>query len=295
MPKYSSREDSLPFQLGEIMSTDRYPFANSLTKFLVTAPIRNADLAEKVADALNRGLESGQSIDELLMSASKLVDSRLRDALEQFTGATVGRGSAIEILDSCVKSGLIRNRDEPTYHYLFWYFGDRRNTSHHEFREYKADDLIAFIIQTQFALEQIEALRGRQRLVEAKFDVKQDPQKGLAKIGVSELWQASSLIQDVRVEAVIRRPDRLTETIPLMQSGSGWSGMYDFSYRPTGPYNFRIQGNSPSGPFVTSSGSLVYNSGRTCAKCKTPLEPFTAVCPRCSTNQSGAIFTASSY
>jgi hypothetical protein len=89
------------------MSADKYSFANSLTKFLATTPIRNADLAEKIADALNRGLESGQSIDELLMSASKLVDSKLRDALQQSSGAMVGEGGAIEILDTCVKSGLI--------------------------------------------------------------------------------------------------------------------------------------------------------------------------------------------
>jgi hypothetical protein len=277
------------------MSADRPLLANSLTSFLGAAPIRNANLAEKVAEALNRGLGSEQSIDELLMSASKLVDSKLKEALQQFSGATVGQDSGAQVLDRCVKSGLIQSRDEPVYHYLFWYFSDRRNTSHHEFREYEADDLIAFIVQTESALEQIESLRGRPKFVEAKLEVKPDPQKGLATIGVSELRQGSGLIQDARVEAVIRRPDRLTQTVPLMQSGTAWGGMYDFRGLPTGTYSLRIQGESPAGSFTTSSGTAVFISGRTCARCGNPLGPFMAVCPHCSTNQSGFVFSATGY
>jgi hypothetical protein len=274
------------------MSSEKLPFANALTKFLADAPIRNADLAEKVADALNRGLESWQAVDELLMSASKLVDSKLRQALEQFTGATVGQGSAAEILERCIKSGLIRSREEPIHHYLSWYFSDRRNTSHHEFREYTINDLVAFIVQTQFALEQVEGLRARPKFVEAKFEVKQEPEKGLATINVSELWQNSMRIQNARVEAIIRRPDRQTDRLPLMQSGGGWGGMYDYRGLPTGSYNFRIHGESPSGQFATSSGSMVYVSGRTCAQCGCQIEPFTATCPNCSKNQSGYVFSA---
>jgi hypothetical protein len=262
----------------------------------VISPILNADLAEKVADALNRGLESEQAIDELLMSASKLVDFKLGQALEQFTVAAVGQGSgATEILERCVKSGLIRSHDEPVYHYLYWYFTDRRNTSHHEFREYKVDDLISFIVQTQFALEQINSLRERLKIVEAKFDIKQDPAKGLATIEVTQLWHGSSPIKDARVEAVIRRPNRQIDHIPLVQSGGGWGGMYDYRGLPTGSYNLRIQGESSAGPFTTSSGTMVYVSGRTCGQCGRPIEPFTTMCPNCSKNQIGFIFSATNY
>lgn len=72
-----------PKRKRQRMSAEKFAFANALTKYLVSSPIRNADLAEKVADTLNRGLESEQAIDELLMSVSKLVDSKLREALEE--------------------------------------------------------------------------------------------------------------------------------------------------------------------------------------------------------------------
>jgi hypothetical protein len=277
------------------MCAEKSQFANALTNFLATTPIRNADLAEKIADSLNRGLESEQSIDELLMTSSKLVDSKLREVLEQFTGAAAGQGDATAVLERCIKSGLIRSRDEPIYHYLYWYFTDRRNASHHEFPEYGPDDLVAFIVQTQFALEQVESLRGTPRFVEAKFDIRQDPTRGLASIDVSKLWQGSNLIHDARVEAIIRRPDRQIDRIPLVQSGGSWGGMYDYRGLPTGSYNLRIQGEYSAGGFTTSSGAEVYVSGRICGQCGRPIEPFTAVCPHCSKNQSGFIISATGY
>lgn len=271
-------------------------FANALTKFLAITPLRNADLAEKVADALNRGVESWQSVDELLMSASKLVDSKLKEALEQFTGTQVGRArGAIDVLQRCVEEGLIRSRDEPVFHYLYWYFTDRRNQSHHEIREYTFSDLVAFMLETQSALEQIASLRSRQRPAEAKFDIKQDPERGQATIDVLQLWQGSSPIRDARLEAVIRRPDRQTDRLPLTQTSIGWGGTYDYRGLPTGSYNFRIQGASAAGAFGTASGANIYVSGRVCAKCGGRLEPFTALCPNCSTNQSGFTYTAPSH
>ena len=265
-------------------------FSNELTKLLAITPLRNADLAEKVTDALNRGLESWQSVDELLMTASKLVDSKLKETLEQFTGAIVKQASGISILEQCVKSSLIQSRDDPLFHHLFWYFTDRRNQSHHEFREYGFTDLVTFILETQSALEHIASLRRQN--VEAKFVINQDQERGQAMIDVFKLWQGSSPIMDARVEAIIRRPDRQTNQVPLTQSSRGWSGRYDYRGFPTGSYNVRFRGESAAGPFDTASGANIYVSGRTCASCGHQLEPFTVRCPYCSTNQSGFTYTA---
>lgn len=274
------------------MSNGESPIANSLAKFLAIARIRDADLAEKISDSLNRGLQTGQAVDEIIMSMSKLVESRLKEAIENATGTSAGDATGSDLLTMAVGSGLIRSRDEPLYHFLFWYFGERRNPAHHDFGNYSVSELLNFIMNTQDALEKVDEIRRVPRYVDAQFHVANDMHSGRVTITVDNLSRAGNPITEGRLEAVIRRPDGVASSVPLLRSnpGSPWVGSYEYRGLVIGTYRFRIQGSDQLGLFTTSSGSTISVSPRTCVKCTQNLDAFSLVCPRCGANQIGGIF-----
>jgi hypothetical protein len=260
--------------------------AVALEKLVAMGAIKDADLAEKVSDALNRGFDSDQSVDELLMTLSKMVEARLKKVIEDFTASTVQSRTGRETLDKAVDYHLIRDNNEPVYHLLSWYFSYRRNPTHHTFTSYSPHNLVSYVMGTQEALENVEQLATRPSFAKASFQFTQDIQGGRYAFRVDEIIHHSSRVGEARLDVVVKAPNGGIVRVPLTESSGSWSGVLDCRGWATGSYPFHFRGEYSSGFFLTSSGSAFTVSSRNCQNCHSPLGAFSTTCSTCGFSAS---------
>lgn len=90
-------------------------------------------LAEVIAEHMTSGMDTSQKVDEFLMTITKLVENRLQETLEEWTGGEVTVTGAFRLLSLAAKNGMVKEGDSFD-HLAKWFFAEPRNTSHHEFQ-----------------------------------------------------------------------------------------------------------------------------------------------------------------
>src|SRR2546427_2713912 len=131
-------------------------------------------IADLLADHLQRGIVSNTQVDELLMSATKLVESSLRDAIVERSGGSVSSKGAQDIIQPAVQLGLLKS-SEPLTDLLRWFFGDPRNTSHHLFIENPTVTVLFWLGSTNVLLTDLD---GRKRTRTVPFSLSAQQQSG---------------------------------------------------------------------------------------------------------------------
>ena len=240
-------------------------------------------------EAMNRNdFGTNESVDDLVMSSSKLVETSLKEEVELSLGVNVGaRATAINVLDLAVGRGLVANRDDPLYHFLFWYFKERRNPPHHTFPSYDVHELLDFIVATEEALDNVEALAAGS--VGSKFRLDNDLGQRRYTITVDEISRGGVPFQDATAEVMVTNPDRTFRNIPLVFDQGRWAGIIDYRGWATGSYSLRVRGRDSNGVLFTSSSGSTFNlSARTCSNCNANIGMFSFVCQNCGLPTAGS-------
>ena len=226
-----------------------------------------------------------QDIDNLLMAVTKRVETFLRDSIQQFQGSTIRSNLwGIRLLDYAVNCHLIKNKEEPLYHLIYWILKEPRNISHHEFLLHPLKRLKLYMFQVDRAISSLDNLLKSN--FKARYKITKDEENKEIKFEEVEVFTPDNILLslDEKVEGYLYFPNGRNPNVQLKPNGNGTRfGSYNYKGEAAGTISARVGGIYQGERFLTSASSVVYASTDygTCPFCNSDIEPGSSICPYC--------------
>lgn len=250
--------------------------------------LREENWHEILIPAITTFLESKYTesdIDNLMMSASKSVETVLRSTLQRFQGSSTGLNiSGEKLLESAVHCHLIESKEAPLYSLVSWIIKEPRNTSHHEFKLYPSKFLVLSILQADNAIRKIDELVTSRYDGSFKLELDEPNKKIILKDVQIFRPDKTNLPNSEKAEGFLTFTDKKTTGVGLKPNGDGTrSGEYDYRGDAAGTVWVNLRGINGKTPFVTMSGSTAYLSVnyKKCPNCERDIDDRATICPNC--------------
>lgn len=154
------------------------------------------------------------------MAITKLVETKLRDAVQRFTGATIPKGRhGLSLLNYAKTKKLIpepRRGTDCLYYSIFWFLSNPRNKSHHIFTNFRLPTLLLCVTTANYILEEIGRLSEGDELYKAKVTINPLPNFKLS-VTVEDLFKGAEPAEIGNLEIRLNAPDKTLRTIPLKE------------------------------------------------------------------------------
>jgi hypothetical protein len=223
------------------------------------------ELAEKVVRILNLTQDDLVMLDSVMQTMTKLVESRLRTAVERFIqGQVIATESyGIRLLEFARKVGFIRSTDsqpEPVYFLFRWFFLEPRNISHHLFMEYRFTFVVTNLVITNILLKEINDREKGPRPITIPVKLGKSEYVVGEPIELQcEIRRADgSPLVDGVVTAVVQLPPGIRREHPLTTATQGiWSGSIPTVDAQPGMVSITVTAADLSSRYVGGSASVV--------------------------------------
>jgi hypothetical protein len=223
----------------------------------------NNALTIVIQDYLNHTDFTQESVDALLMSVTKLVETSLRDAVAKYIQATVPRESSYgtNLLNYAKTKGFIpqpKKGSDFIYCLMYWYFEKPRNLCHHFFADFPLPTYITIVSTANFILNEIERLSNEKNYFTAKTNIDYNQASEQLCISVAEIRKAD--LEDIipsALEMNLINPDKSTKVYPLQYTGGEWNLQMSTEGLMPGTYSVNLVGRTKEEKFNISSGSAL--------------------------------------
>jgi hypothetical protein len=209
-------------------------------------------------------------IDTLITAITKKVETVLRDSIKEYqSSATESDLVGIALLDLAVNCHLIRSKEEPLYHTIYWVLKKPRNTSHHKFKMYPLKQLELILLQTDEAIEELRGLIKSEYVATSRIFV--DPETSKIKIKAKVFLPDRTAVPDSRkVMANLLFSDKTSVPLELRPETDGYRHA-EYDYRGNSAGTLQVTYVAVEGTnrvFAQSEATLVipWVSGK-CPKC----------------------------
>jgi hypothetical protein len=188
----------------------------------------HSDLAAIIQEYLNTSPRTHLTIDSLLSATTKLVENNLREAIEDFTKATVPRerGYGVELLNYGKTVGFVpetRRAGECVFSLIYWYFEKPRNTTHHSFTHFPLSTILAIVSITNYILDEIDNLKTKHEFYDAKMRIIYNPSPLSLSVTVKDIEKDGEPINPLGLEMIFVNPDKSMQHYPLIHQGDSWN------------------------------------------------------------------------
>lgn len=114
-------------------------------------------------------IPTNQRIDNAMMTATKLVENKLKKVIRSTKlepkGENVNDLFGDDLVNKALNWGFIpktkKQKPDPLFFLMKWYFAEPRNTSHHQFDAFPETELITYLSITNYILNEIEAIEEK--------------------------------------------------------------------------------------------------------------------------------------
>lgn len=221
----------------------------------------HSDLAVIIQEYLNTMPCTSLTIDNLLSATTKLVEVYLKDAVQEFTGATVPSDSfAVNLLNYAKTKGFIpetKRGSECIYNFIYWYFEKPRNLTHHSFTHFLLPTTLMIISSTNYILDIIDQLRTKHTFYDAKRFIDYNQTSQNLSIKVEDIEKDRETISPMKVEMILTNPDKSQEHYPLNNEGTSWNLDANLYGKTQGTYIVSLVGYTRENDRFNMSGSSV--------------------------------------
>lgn len=226
-----------------------------------------------------------QDIDNLLMAVTKRVETFLKNSILQFQGSTSkSKYYGIRLLDYAIDCHLIKKKEEPLYHLIYWILKEPRNISHHIFSLYPLKTLKLFMLEVDHAIGSLDDLLKSG--LKARFNLTIDEEHSeIAFYNVKVYSPNNELLPlDEKVEGYLYFSDERNIPVSLKPNGNGSRfGSYCYKGEAAGTIWARVGGVYQGERFLAPASSSAFLSPDygTCPFCNSDIKPGSSICPYC--------------
>ena len=222
----------------------------------------NAALTPLIQDYFNRTDFSQTSVDGLLMSVTKAVETSLRDAVAKFTSATVPAesGYGINLLNYAKNKGFVqeaRRGSDCIFSLMYWFFEKPRNKCHHFFADFPLPTYIAIISTANFILNEIERLSNEGNYYTAKTAIDYNQTSKQLYISVADIRKDDKAVVPPLLEMNLVTPDKAMKAYPLQYTGGSWNLQVSTQGLMKGTCSVYLWGNTGTEKFNISGSAIV--------------------------------------
>jgi len=247
----------------------------------------NKSIVTSITKFLNIKSPTKDDVDSLIMTVTKMVETKLRDTLAIHLGTSVpnDKSYGVRLLDYAVDSHLISSKSETIYSLLYLILKEPRNTSHHTFKTYPYKTIVMFLCEVNEAIERIDSLIKPTYVSYLSTNYYPSTKKIIVEANILRP-DMTVLPHDQKAEVVLHFPQGRVKTIPLTGGAlNTWTAEYDARGEACGTASCFIRGFDKTIPFVASSGAsfvVSYPVGQKCPHCGNEIGVlFTSLCPHC--------------
>jgi hypothetical protein len=185
------------------------------------------DLAPIIQEYLNTISRTTLTIDNLLSASTKLVESNLREGVQDFTKAAVPseHGFGVDLLNYCKHKGFVpetKRGSECVFTLIYSFFEEFRNRTHHSFVYFPLPTVLLIICSTNYLLDKIDTLKTKQVFYAAKTSIENDETSHFIAVTVKDIEKDRERVDPTSLEMVIVNPDKSMKSYPLMNQGGCW-------------------------------------------------------------------------
>lgn len=222
----------------------------------------NSTLAVSIQDYLNHKEFTAQSVDALLMQVTKSVEASLREAVAQFTAATVPAEASFgpNLLNYAKNKGFIpepKRGSDALYALIYWYFEKPRNTTHHSFTGFPLTTIVMFISTANFILNEIQRLSQEQNYYDAKTIINFNATSSQLYISVADIKKEDETVMPTMLEMNLINPEKAIKIYPLAYSGGSWTVQASTQQLMRGTYSVQLAGCMNQERFCISGSTIV--------------------------------------